>query len=78
MRLVTYTDAEGFDRAGALLNRDQQVLDLQNAYRLREGRDSVALSSILALVEAGEPALDLARALVTKAPSAAVRTMTPA
>ena len=72
MRLVTYTDAQGFDRAGALLNRDQHVLDLQNAYRVMEGRDSVALSSILALVETGEPALELARSLVAKAPSAAV------
>ena len=72
MRLVTYTDAEGVDRAGALLDQDLQVLDLQSAYRAREGRDSQALSSILALVEAGEPALELARTLVARAPVAAL------
>lgn len=72
MRLVTYTDVEGVERAGALLDQDLQVLDLQSAYRVREGRDSQALSSILALVEAGEPALELARTLVARAPVAAL------
>jgi 2-keto-4-pentenoate hydratase/2-oxohepta-3-ene-1,7-dioic acid hydratase in catechol pathway len=72
MRLVTYTDAQGFDRAGALLDQDQKVLDLQTAYRLLESRETPALGSILSLVEAGEPALELARSLVARAPSAAL------
>jgi len=72
MRLVTYTDAEGVDRAGALFNQDQQVLDLQSAYRSLEGRDSAALGSVLGIVEAGEPALELARSLLTRAPADAV------
>ncbi|MND17528.1 Ureidoglycolate lyase [compost metagenome] len=72
MRLVTYTDANGVDRAGALLDQDRQVLDLQTAYRVMQGGDSPVLGSILALVEGGDAALELARALVAKAPSAAV------
>ncbi|EKT4559128.1 fumarylacetoacetate hydrolase family protein [Pseudomonas asiatica] len=72
MRLVTYTDAQGVDRAGALLDQDRHVLDLHTAYRVQQGRESPALGSILALVEAGEAALDLARSLVAKAPAAAV------
>lgn len=72
MRLVTYTDAQGVDRAGALLGQDRQVLDLHTAYRMLQGRESPALGSILALVEGGEPALELARSLVLKAPAAAV------
>ncbi|HBX55712.1 fumarylacetoacetate hydrolase family protein [Pseudomonas sp. UBA2684] len=72
MRLVTFTDDAGFERAGALLENDQVVLDLQQAYRALQGRESAQLASVLALVEAGEPALALARSLLAKAPAAAV------
>ena len=68
MRLVTFVDAIGIDRAGALLDNDQLVLDLQRTHHLLRGHDSAALVSILALVEAGEPGLELARWLVSKAP----------
>lgn len=72
MRLVTFTDDTGFERAGALLENDQVVLDLQQAYRTLQGRDSAQLASVLALVEAGEPALELARSLLAQAPAGAV------
>ncbi|HLA31527.1 MAG TPA: fumarylacetoacetate hydrolase family protein [Pseudomonas sp.] len=72
MRLVTFTDGAGFERAGALLENDQVVLDLQQAYRTLQGRDSAQLASVLALVEAGEPALELARSLLAQAPAGAV------
>lgn len=72
MRLVTFTDDTGFERAGALLENDQVVLDLQLAYRTLQGRDSAQLASVLALVEAGEPALELARSLLAQAPAGAV------
>lgn len=72
MRLVTYRDADGIDRAGALFNGDQQVLDLHKAYRELQGRDSAAMASIQGLVEAGEAALALAGDLLARAPSAAV------
>ena len=38
MRLVTYRDAGGFQRAGALLEKDQLVLDLQLASEAIHGR----------------------------------------
>lgn len=72
MRLVTFTDGAGFERAGALFENDQVVLDLQQAYRTLQGRDSAQLASVLALVEAGEPALELARSLLAQAPAGAV------
>ncbi|WP_439859391.1 fumarylacetoacetate hydrolase family protein [Pseudomonas sp. MBLB4136] len=72
MRLVTFTDGAGFERAGALIDNDQAVLDLQQAYRTLQGRESAQLASVLALVEAGEPALELARSLQAQAPAGAV------
>ncbi|MBS0349182.1 MAG: fumarylacetoacetate hydrolase family protein [Proteobacteria bacterium] len=72
MRLVTYLDARGFQRAGALIEKDQLVLDLQVANEARNGSVRTAFASVLALVEAGEGALDAARALVAAAPASAV------
>ena len=72
MRLVTFTQADGVERAGALLDNDQLVIDLQAAHRHVQGGESAALSSVLKLVEGGEPALALARTLLSKSPSASV------
>jgi 2-keto-4-pentenoate hydratase/2-oxohepta-3-ene-1,7-dioic acid hydratase in catechol pathway len=59
MRLVTYALGSVPPRAGALVEGDRKVLDLQAAYsRLYHGT-SPALESVLAVVEAGEPALDI-------------------
>lgn len=72
MRLVTYTDNAGFERAGALVENDGLIVDLQTAYRSMQGRESPEFASVLALIEGGEQALKQARTLVAKAPSAAV------
>lgn len=67
MRLVTFTREDGVERAGAFLDNDQVVVDLQAAHRDVQGGESAALSSVLKLVEGGEPALELARTLLRKA-----------
>lgn len=72
MRLVTFVDAAGVERAGALIDDDRAVLDFQAAYQATQGRESAQLASVLALVEAGEAGLAQARELVAKAPSGAV------
>lgn len=72
MRLVTYRDHQGMERAGALIDNDEAVVDLQLAHQTRVGGQSPALQSILALVEAGEEGLALARRLVSQSPASAV------
>lgn len=58
MRLVTFTVGSAAPRAGALVEGDRKVLDLQAAYgRLYHGTSPV-LDSVLAIVEAGAQALD--------------------
>src|SRR5438552_19033878 len=72
MRLVTYVDTQGAERAGALIDGDSAVLSLQLASQHRHGGNASELSSVLALIEAGPPALEAARALVERAPREAV------
>lgn len=72
MRLVTFTHADGVERAGALFDNDQLVLDLQAAHRHVQGGESAALSSVLKLVEGGEQALELARTLLGRSPGDSV------
>src|SRR5690606_11637939 len=73
MRLVTFVSEEGLELAGALFDQDQAVLDLRKAYAGREGGQSAAVCSGLAVAEAGEEGLSLARGLLAKAPVEAVR-----
>ncbi|ENT8437231.1 TPA: fumarylacetoacetate hydrolase family protein [Pseudomonas aeruginosa] len=73
MRLVTFTDGNRGARAGALLEHDQIVLDLQAACQVRYGNERPELASVLALVEAGEEGLALARSMVELVPARAVR-----
>ena len=49
MRLVTYRDAGGFQRAGALLEKDHLVLDLQVASETIHGHARPEFASVLAL-----------------------------
>ena len=72
MRLVTFVGESGIEKAGALIDGGQAVLDLQRAYTLTRDGELQALSSVLALAEAGKPEQDLARSLVEKAPVDAV------
>ena len=72
MRLVTFQRPDGIQRAGALIDADQAVLDLAHALRLADGGDGMAMASVLGLIEGGEPALAQARSLVARAATAAV------
>lgn len=71
MRLVTFSAGRSKRRAGALIDGDRVVIDLQAAHRARRGRASPMLASVLALVEGGEQALDLAREAAAAAPEEA-------
>ena len=73
MRLVTYTDRQGVTRAGALINADLEVLDLQAANVAVYGNNSAALANVQALIDGGAQALELANLLVKRVPSGAVR-----
>jgi 2-keto-4-pentenoate hydratase/2-oxohepta-3-ene-1,7-dioic acid hydratase in catechol pathway len=65
MRLVTFTVRGGRPRAGALVDGDRKVVDLQAAHAARYGnRRSKHLASVLAIAEGGAAALDLASSLV--------------
>ncbi len=71
MRLVTFTVGNAAPRAGALVEGDRKVLDLQAAYSRVYHGSSPVLDSVLAIVEGGELALDTLGQLL-KSPSAAV------
>lgn len=72
MRLVTYRTDDGAHRAGALIEADSAIVDLAIAADAVNGSAAPALTSILGLVEAGEDALAMARALVARAPAQSV------
>lgn len=66
MRLVTFRGADGADRLGALIENDAAIVDLFRA------RAEPALASMLALIEAGNEALEGARRIVADPPTGAV------
>ena len=76
MKLVTFQAGKGKPRAGALIAKDSKIVDLAGAYRARHGGRSAALASVLAIVEGGQNALDIAAEVVkgaqSKAPDAIV------
>lgn len=66
MRLVTFSSADRTGtRLGALINGDQQIIDLLTAADLT-GSGTEFFTSMLALIDAGPAALDTARALVAR------------
>lgn len=73
MKLVTFRRGRGAARAGVLLDGGREVLDLQEAHRLRHGRPSRHLAAVLAIAAAGDRALDVVRSLVSEAPPAEAR-----
>lgn len=81
MRLVTFESGSG-QRLGAVIDDGQTVVDLQAAQQSK-GSSAPELNSMLALIEAGEPGLDLARELIETAsaecrlPMADVRLLAP-
>ncbi|PLX74328.1 MAG: isomerase [Azoarcus sp.] len=72
MRLVTFRDAVGHQRAGALIESDTLIVDLAQASGILNGSALPVFGTTLALVEGGSEALAAARALVTRAPTEAV------
>lgn len=72
MRLVTFRDAVGCQRAGALIESDTLIVDLAQASSIQNGTALPVFGSVLALVEIGEEALAAAQTLVARAPTAAV------
>ena len=70
MRLVTFTLGNAPPRAGALLAGDRRVLDLQAAYSRAYHGSSPLLASVLAMVETGAEALDVADQLIRSASDA--------
>jgi 2-keto-4-pentenoate hydratase/2-oxohepta-3-ene-1,7-dioic acid hydratase in catechol pathway len=81
MRLVTFESGSG-QRLGAVIDDGRTVVDLQAAQQSK-GSSAPELDSMLALIEAGEPGLDLARELIETAsaecrlPMADVRLLAP-
>jgi len=67
MRLVTFQVAEGRSAAGALVDGDTRIVDLQAAYMDRWSEPSPMLSSVLAMAETGEAALRLASDMIAGA-----------
>lgn len=67
MRLVTYEIGGGAPRLGALFDGDARVADLAEAHRAARGSAAEQLASMLALIEGGPAALDLARAALEQA-----------
>jgi len=72
VKLVTFARRRGAKpRAGALINRDTQVLDLQAAHRARYRKSAPHLATVLAIIEGGEAAFALTRELVASTDQAA-------
>lgn len=69
MRLVTFVAAGGEERAGALVEGDSTVVDLAAAHRSLFAEDARALSSVLAIIEGGDEALDRAAETLKRAPA---------
>ena len=85
MKLATFVVQGGAPVIGAVDAAGQTVLDLQAAHRALNGAETLAFASMLALIEGGDAALDLARSVAERSagtgphrkPLAAVRLLAP-
>jgi 2-keto-4-pentenoate hydratase/2-oxohepta-3-ene-1,7-dioic acid hydratase in catechol pathway len=85
LKLATFTVPGGAGAVGAVDAVGQTVLDLQAAHRALHGADSPAFADMLALIDGGEAALDLARRVAERSagggphrrPLAAVKLLAP-
>jgi 2-keto-4-pentenoate hydratase/2-oxohepta-3-ene-1,7-dioic acid hydratase in catechol pathway len=73
MKLVTFVSADGAQRAGALIENDLKVVDLQAAHVARWKQQAPALASVLAIAEGGANALGQAHEAVRAATDDAIR-----
>ncbi len=71
MRLVTYVTASGEMRAGAFVDADRTIVDLERAATDLKVSNPGVLASVLGLIEGGEAAQTLAREIVDKPPLSA-------
>jgi len=69
MRLVTFANKNAEERLGALFDGDSRVADLADAHRMRTGKIAPELSSMLAVIEGGPPALEIGHAALDHARS---------
>jgi len=60
MKLVTFTHKGGKPRAGALVEGDAKIVDLQTAHAAQWKQPADSLASVLAIAEGGVAALDKA------------------
>jgi 2-keto-4-pentenoate hydratase/2-oxohepta-3-ene-1,7-dioic acid hydratase in catechol pathway len=74
MRLVTFIAPGGKERAGALIDADQTVVDLLSAAEALKAPDPGTFSSVLGIIEAGAPAMTATREIIERsAPSALIK-----
>jgi hypothetical protein len=69
MKLVTFRPPSGEPRAGALVDDGRAIVDLAAAHDRAFGEPAEALGQVLAIIEAGDDALDRAYETMKKAPS---------
>ncbi|MEW6262376.1 MAG: fumarylacetoacetate hydrolase family protein [Thermodesulfobacteriota bacterium] len=60
MKLVTFEDAQGRPRAGALYHHEERIADLALGHESLTGESSPHLASLQALIEGGDQALEIA------------------
>jgi 2-keto-4-pentenoate hydratase/2-oxohepta-3-ene-1,7-dioic acid hydratase in catechol pathway len=69
MRLVTFVAADGRARAGALIDADHTIVDLEAAARELGVAEAGPVASVLSIIEGGEAALGQARDVLARAPT---------
>jgi len=67
MKLVTYQRGDGVLRAGAFIDGDTKVVDLADAHKAAFAENYAPFASVLAMIEAGDGALDRAYETLKKA-----------
>ena len=58
MKLVTFVATDAVPRCGAFIDNDGKIVDLEAAHLARWKKPSGVLSSVLAIAEGGQNALD--------------------
>jgi 2-keto-4-pentenoate hydratase/2-oxohepta-3-ene-1,7-dioic acid hydratase in catechol pathway len=72
VKLATFETEDGERRIGAVIDGDRRVLDLDTVHRRLYGNRSPQLADMLALIDGGQEALELARQLADQPPAEAI------
>ncbi len=67
MRLITFSTSNARQRAGALVANDSAAVDLDRAWQAAYGESNQHFSSVMALIEGGDEALEQARLIIQNA-----------